>query len=79
MDNENSLILLKLFHSPFEANIIRAKLEENSIDCFILDTHMMNALDAAVNGVRVMVRKQDYDRAKAIMEKQYQETDRQTQ
>jgi hypothetical protein len=65
------LVTLNTFTSIFEANMFRSKLESEGIECFIDDENIgsMNFLyGSAVGGVKLKVRKSDYDKARKVLE-----------
>ena len=76
MDN-HELVILNTFTSIFEANLFKSKLESEGIECFIDDENIgsMNFLyGSAVGGVKLKVRKSDYDKARKVLKESGQTT-----
>ncbi|HAP02112.1 MAG TPA: hypothetical protein DCQ93_09335 [Bacteroidetes bacterium] len=70
MDNSKLKMLLN-FSYPGEAYIAKSHLEAEGIDCFITNENLLTInplLSHAVGGVKLMVREEDYERAKEILE-----------
>ncbi len=69
--DENQLIKLAAYTYPYEAHIAKAVLEANGILAFVFDDEMnyTNWLyGIALGGVRLMVRRGDWERAKALLD-----------
>lgn len=58
------LITLEHFRFSHRAHILKARLEEESIECFVSETTVLDSVD----GVSVMVKEDDFEKAKAILE-----------
>lgn len=70
MDNTKLKMLLN-FTYPSEAYIAKSHLDAEGIDCFITNENLLTInplLSNAVGGVKLMVREEDYERAKEILE-----------
>lgn len=66
-----NLVTVKSFDSGISARIVMNRLEDEGIECFIHDEHMidMNPLvNYAIGGVKLKVRQVDLERAKAILQ-----------
>ncbi len=64
--NENqSLVILKIFDNPFAANIVKAKLEENGVESFIEEENVMGL--NPLGGTELKVSATNLLRAKEIM------------
>ncbi|MBB5637069.1 hypothetical protein HDF26_004298 [Pedobacter cryoconitis] len=58
----DKIILYKSFYNPIEANIIRARLEDSGIPCFLVDENISTIqplYNQAVGGVKLMVFEKD--------------------
>lgn len=67
----DAFITVATFSHPFEAEVLRTKLESEGIRAFIRNQHIvrMNWLySAAVGGVEVQVRERDVRRAREVMD-----------
>jgi len=68
----DKLITIATFSQPIEAHVLKTKLESEEIECFIADenTVTMNWLYSnAIGGVKLQVKKSDFKRAIAIIQK----------
>ena len=69
--SEDELVPIGISFNPFEAHVIRGKLESNDIPCFLYDENTFRAmshLSLAISGIRVMVRSEDYNKAAEILD-----------
>jgi len=69
--NNDQIITLQTYYDPMLAQIIRAKLEANGIECFLSDESMtaLNPLfDVTTAGVKLNVLARDAERARAVIE-----------
>lgn len=67
----SKLVTLASFDNSIDAHLLRTKLENEGIPCFIFDEHMvtMNALyNITVGGIKVKVIAEDFDAAQALVE-----------
>jgi DNA-directed RNA polymerase subunit RPC12/RpoP len=65
------LITLKTFSSDISAHLLKTRLESEGVECFILDENIVRLnsfYDLAVGGIRLQVREEDFQRAKALIE-----------
>lgn len=58
------LVLLEHFRFPYRAHILRARLEEAGIECFVDENNALGIVD----GTSVRVKAADFDKAKQIFE-----------
>ena len=59
------------FSQPIEAHVLKTKLESEGIRCFIADENLIGAnwlYSNALGGVKLQVRPDDLDRARAILD-----------
>ena len=66
----DDFVTIATFSQPIEAHIVRTRLEDEGIECFIKDEHLVSVnwlLSNAVGGVRLKVRKEDAERAALII------------
>ena len=66
MDSE--LVVLDVFENINEAYFLRSLLAGSGVEAFIPDEYTGNYLPIAVGGVRLLVRADDVDRARAILD-----------
>lgn len=59
---EHNLKEIETFKQSHRAHILKAKLEEAGIDCFLVEETVFNAIE----GVKVSVDSQDYEAAMEI-------------
>lgn len=64
-----NLTTLKIFNKRIEAEVIRSLLESNGIKSWILsdDAGNMYPSQAIINGVRLMVRNEDFNTAEELL------------
>lgn len=66
-------ITLHTFYNPFEAEVVRGKLENEGIKAFLLDQNLTYAqIPVNLGGVRLQVERDSYLKAKQILEKSLQ-------
>jgi hypothetical protein len=65
----DSLTTLKIFNTRIEAEVLRSLLESSGIQSWILsdDAGSMYPAQASVNGVRLMVRDEDFKTASDLL------------
>jgi hypothetical protein len=64
-----NLITLKIFNNRIEAEVLRSLLESSGIKSWILsdDAGSMYPSQASINGVRLMVRNEDFKTASELL------------
>jgi DNA-directed RNA polymerase subunit RPC12/RpoP len=76
MEENDKIVLLKTFDLAIDANLAKTKLDAHGIPCFLANENMANVYVLPVNilfGVRLMVFKNDVDRALEILNDQPEE------
>lgn len=58
------LITFEHFQFPHRAHILKARLDEVGIECFVSEQTILDSVD----GVSVMIKEDDFDAAKKILE-----------
>jgi len=58
------LVILEHFRFPYRAHILKARLEEAGIECFVDENSALGIID----GTSVRVKMTDFDNAKQIFE-----------
>ena len=61
---------LKVFDNSIDAYILKSRLENDGIACFIFDEHVITQdplLNYAVGGIKLKVYAEDYEKAKAVL------------
>ena len=67
---EDEIKTYRKFYDAVEANIIRSKLLDNDIECFLTDentTYLLWYIAPAHGGVRLMMKKKDFERADLVL------------
>jgi hypothetical protein len=67
---EDKIITFESYYDPMLAHIIRTKLEDNGIHCFIADENMIGAnplYNQAVGGVKLKIFERDLQQCKDIL------------
>ena len=66
---EEKIITFETYHDPMLAHIIRAKLDDSGIPCFIEDDHMagLNALYLQSTGIKLMIYERDLEKCREII------------
>jgi hypothetical protein len=71
MDSNNkSIITFQTFDNPISANIIKARLEENGVPCFLSDENMVTLqplYNFALGGIRLNIFEEDLQEANLIL------------
>ena len=65
-----SLITLRTFDNAFEANMLKAKLESEGVDCYIYDENTMSVYglnNFIVGGVKLKINSDDMKKAQEII------------
>jgi cytochrome c peroxidase len=85
MSTEDKIVTFESYYDPMLAHIVRTRLEDNGIQCFIADdtafaTHPL--YNSTAGGIKVKVFEKDLERCREILasdpelnEKEYQEVD----
>ncbi len=71
---EDKIIVHSTYYNPIEANIIKARLEDSDIPCFLADEHVatINPLyNQAIGGVKLNVFEKDVERINALLAEVY--------
>jgi DNA-directed RNA polymerase subunit RPC12/RpoP len=64
------LITFKVFDTAIEAHILKNRLEDEDILCFIFDENIVTLnplLNFAVGGIRLQINQKDFEKAKGIL------------
>lgn len=64
------ITLTSIYSNGIEANLLKHKLENNGIACVLVDENMVGLhpmYDPALGGIKVKVRKEDYEKALEIL------------
>jgi hypothetical protein len=67
---EDKIIIHSTYYNPIEANIIKTRLEDSDIPCFLTDeniTTIYSLYNQAVGGVKLNVFEKDVDRINALL------------
>jgi hypothetical protein len=67
---DDKIITLEHYYDPMLAHIIRTKLEDNGIPCFIADDNIIAAnpiLNQAVGGIKLKIFERDLERCREIL------------
>ena len=68
--NKNKTIVLQSFDNPFQANLIKSKLEDSGIACFLTDENIstINPIYGfAIGGIKLNISEKDYQYALSIL------------
>lgn len=71
---EDKIIVHSTYYNPIEANIIKARLEDSHIPCFLADENVatINPLyNQAIGGVKLNVFEKDLERINALLAEVY--------
>ena len=68
---KDDLVTLAKFTSPERANLIKALLDSAGIDNQLLNETSMQVLPHIPNAIQLVVRGEDYERAKAFLEAKF--------
>lgn len=67
---EDKIIVYSTFYNPIEANIIKAKLEDSGIPCFLTDENVATIqplFNQAIGGVKLNVFEKDVDQINVLL------------
>jgi hypothetical protein len=70
MENYDKIVTFKTYYDPMLAEIIKGKLEANSISCYLADENMgtiMPIYNQAIGGVKIRVFEHDLEKAKLVI------------
>ncbi|RCH56187.1 hypothetical protein DJ568_05460 [Mucilaginibacter hurinus] len=70
MNDDDKIVTLASYYDPMLAEIIRGRLEANSIPCFIADGNTINAnplYNQAIGGIKIKVFEHDLERCREIL------------
>jgi Putative prokaryotic signal transducing protein len=70
MQKEDDIVTFETYYDPMLAQIIRTKLEANSIHCFIADESlgvMIPIYNQAIGGVKIKVFARDLEKCREIV------------
>ncbi|MBM2817155.1 MAG: hypothetical protein HW421_3917 [Ignavibacteria bacterium] len=65
------LITIKTFENSFEANLLKSRLEDEGIECFLFDENTVSIMpfyNVAVGGIKLKINEADIDKARDIFE-----------
>ncbi len=67
---EDKIITLEQYYDPMLAHIMRTKLEDNGIPCFIADDNIISAnpvFNNAVGGIKLKIFERDLERSREVL------------
>jgi len=67
---QDKIVTLEQYYDPMLAHIIRTRLEDNGIPCFIADDNIISAnpiFNNAVGGIKLKIFERDLEQAKALL------------
>lgn len=70
MEAEEQIITFETYYDPMTAHIVRTRLEDSGISCFIVDENMGTvypAYNAAIGGIKLKIFARDFEKCKAII------------
>lgn len=68
--------LTSIYSNGIAANLLKHKLDNNGIACVLVDENMVGLYpmyDPALGGIKIKVRKEDYEKALAILNEEIAE------
>jgi hypothetical protein len=68
--DEDKIITLENYYDPMLAHIIRTKLEDSGIPCFIADENTLTAqpfYNQAVGGIKLKIFERDLERCREVL------------
>ncbi|PAW94535.1 hypothetical protein CKK33_13965 [Mucilaginibacter sp. MD40] len=69
-DTDDKIITFERYYDPMLAHIVRTRLEDNGIPCFIADDNVIAAnplLNTAVGGIKLKIFERDLERCREIL------------
>lgn len=69
-DTNDKIITFERYYDPMLAHIVRTRLEDNGIRCFIADDNVIAAnplLNTAVGGIKLKIFERDLERCREIL------------
>ena len=75
---ETTGVVLKKYNTLGEANVVKSLLEGYGVDAFIRDPNMNNVfpnIPITAKGIELIVREEDYDKAKEILSAKFDKKD----
>ena len=72
-DNNDNIITYQSYYDPMLARIIRTKLEDNGIACYIADENTLAAnpiYNQAVGGIKLKIFERDLERVNEILSRE---------
>lgn len=71
----SNFVTLYTFQNPFEAQVVKGRLESEGIKAFIIDENINYTVGPMLlEGIRLQVERDDYIQAKHILEKTLQKS-----
>ena len=70
MKDEGHIIIFQTFYDPVLAHIVRGRLEDNGIPCFISDENTLAAnpfYNQAIGGIKLNIFEHDLEKCRAIL------------
>jgi hypothetical protein len=70
MQKEEEIVTFETYYDPMLAQIVRARLEDNGIPCFVTDENLGTlypAYNAAIGGIKLKVFARDLEKSRAII------------
>lgn len=70
MQTEDHIITLETYYDPMLAHIVRTRLEDNGIACFIADENMIGlnpVYNTALGGIKLKIFERDLEKCRAIL------------
>jgi len=72
----DKIVVFKTFYNPMEADIVRARLEDSGVHCFLTDTNMITVnplYTQALGGIKLHMFEKDVPLANSILEEEIEE------
>jgi predicted RNA-binding Zn-ribbon protein involved in translation (DUF1610 family) len=70
MEAEDQIITFETYYDPMLAQIVRTRLEDNDIPCFVADENLGTlypVYNSAIGGIKLKIFARDLERCKAIL------------
>ncbi len=74
METKNKLVPFQVFSDAIQAHMLFNKLDSEGIECYLYDENIVSInpfLDAAVGGIKVMIKEEDLEKATLIYNSDY--------